>query len=36
VRLRKCGDGAQLRIDLREHSGDQLHSEQAALLAWAG
>ena len=36
VRLRMGGDGAHLRIDLSEHSGDQRHGAQAALLAWAG
>jgi hypothetical protein len=36
VRLRMCGDGAQLLIDLRAHGGDQLHGAHAARLAWAG
>ena len=34
-RLRRCGEGAPLRIHLRVHSGEQLHGEPAALLAWA-
>jgi hypothetical protein len=36
VRLRMCGDGAHLLIDLREQGGDQLHGDHAALLSWAG
>jgi hypothetical protein len=35
-RLRMCGEGAPLRIDLSEHGGDQRHGAHAALLSWAG
>ena len=33
VRIRMCGHGAQLLIDLREQGGDKIHSRHTALLS---
>jgi hypothetical protein len=36
VRLRMCGEGAPLLIDLRAHGGEKLHGDYAARLSWEG